>query len=90
MADEGKTELKIDFRLQGVPHVAVQQEDDRIREIRWPVRQVKNHQNKDALFADLQKTCTYDPFREESEKIIQNMGERGMLRTVRNFLVGLA
>ena len=55
VAYEGKTGLKIDFRIQGNPHAAVEQEDDWIREIRRPVRQVKNHSNKYALIADLQK-----------------------------------
>ena len=31
MADEGKTELKINFRIQGNPNVAVEQEYDRMR-----------------------------------------------------------
>ena len=73
MADEGKTEPKIDFRIQGIPHAAVEPEDDRIRVIRRLVRQVKNNRNKDASIADLQNNCTHNRFSEESEKIIHNM-----------------
>ena len=49
-------------------------EDDRIRVIRRLVRQVKNHPNKDALIADLRNNRTYDPFSEDSKKMIHNMG----------------
>ena len=73
MADEGKMELQIDFRIPGIPHAAVEQEDDRIREIRRQVRQVKSHPKKDALISDLQNHCTNNPLSEESKKIGRNM-----------------
>ena len=74
VADEGKTEPKIGFRIQGIPHAAVgQDEDDRIRLIRMLVHQVKNLAHKDALIADMQKNRTYNPFSEESNKMFHNM-----------------
>ena len=75
VADEGKTEPKIDFRIQGVPRAAVEQrEDHRMRVMRKPVRQVKNHPNKDPLIADLQRNRTCNPSGEESKRMIHNMG----------------
>ena len=79
MADEEKTVLKIDFRIQGIPHVAVEQEDDRKREIRRLVHSVKNLPKKTHYFADLQSIRTYNsfsenPFSEESKQMIHNLG----------------
>ena len=55
VADDEKTEPKIDLIIHGIPHAAVQpSEDDRIRVIRRRVHQVKNHPNKDASIALLQ------------------------------------
>ena len=68
-------EHKIDFRIQGIPHAAVEQEeDDGIRLIRRLVHQVKNHPNKDALIADLQSNRTYNPFSKESRQMLHTMG----------------
>ena len=56
----GKIEPNIDLRVHGLPHAAVEQEeDDRIRLFRRFVHQVQNHPNKDALIADLQSNLTY-------------------------------
>ena len=47
VADEGKMEPQIDFRIQGISHAAVErEEDDRIRLIGRLVHQVKNHSKK--------------------------------------------
>ena len=73
VAEEEKTELKIDLRIQGIPQAAVEQEDERTREVRRSVH-LKNHPNKDALTADMQKYCTYNPCSEESKKIFHNLG----------------
>ena len=43
VADDERTELKIVFRVPGIPHAEGEKEDDQIREIRRLVRQVKNH-----------------------------------------------
>ena len=73
-ADEAKTEPKIDFRILGILYASVEQgEDGRIRVISRLMHQVKNHPIKDALIADLQKHRTYDPFSEESKKMIQDL-----------------
>ena len=67
-------EPKIDFRIQGIPRAAVEQdEDNRTRLIRRLLRQFKNHPNKDALITDLQNIRTYNPFSAEPEKMVHNM-----------------
>ena len=67
-------ELKMHLTIQGIPHVAVEQdEDERIREIRRSVHQIKNHPNKGALIAELQNNRTYNPFSGESKNMIHNM-----------------
>ena len=73
---------RIDFRIRGISHAAVAQEED--RRTRSLVHQVKNHSNKDALIADLQDTRTYNPFDEESKPDDSFSGKRGMLRVVRD------
>ena len=66
VTDEGRTEPKFDFRIQGIHDAAVEQNEDYgIRLTRRLVHQVKNHPSKDALIADLQNNRTYNPFREE-------------------------
>ena len=75
VADEGKMELKIDFRIQGASHAAVEEEEDnRTRLIKSLVHQVKNHPNKDALTADLQSNRSYILFSEESKQMIHTLG----------------
>ena len=72
---EGRN-LKLTSENPGIPHAAVEQdEDDRIRVIRKLVHQVKNRPNKDASIADLQNNRTYNPFSEESKKMIPNVGK---------------
>ena len=68
-------EPKIDIRIQGLPHAAVEQdEDDRIPLIGSLVRPVKNHPNEDGLIAHRQNNRTYNAFSEEPKKMIHNMG----------------
>ena len=56
------THSKVDYRIQGIPHAAVKQEDDAQRQlISRLVYQIKNHPNKDALIADLQQNHPYNP-----------------------------
>ena len=69
-----KTELKIDFRTHGIPQAAVEQEDERTSGIKRLVHEVKTHPNKGASIEDLQKTCTYNAFSEESKKVNHNLG----------------
>ena len=76
VADEGKMGPKIDFRVQGFPHAAVVQEDERTRGIRRLVHQVKNHPNKGALIAE--------PKTNKEEK--PQFGECGILLSCAKFL----
>ena len=71
VADEAKTEPKIIFRIQ-IFHMLQSSKERRL--IKRLVYHVKNHPNKDALIANLQKNRTYRPFRDESKKMIHNMG----------------
>ena len=73
MADEGKTELKIDFIIQGIPHVAVEQWDDRTREIRRLVPQVKNLPEKRNINRRLAEQLHVHSFQWKPKKIIHNM-----------------
>ena len=69
------SETKIDFRIQSIPHAAVEQdEDDRKRLIRSQMCEVENHLDKEALIADLQNIGTHNPFSVESKKMIHNLG----------------
>ena len=61
VADEEKTELEIDFRIQGIPQAAVEQEDERTRGIERLVHLIKNHSNQSASFST------------ESKKVIHNL-----------------
>ena len=56
-------EPKIDLRIQGTPHAAVEQEEDsRPRLIGRLVHAVMHHPNKDASIADLQSKHPYTPW----------------------------
>ena len=69
-------EPKIDVRIQGLSHAAVEQdEDSRTRLIEIQVHQVKNHPNKDALIAELQSNRPFiNPLKEESKQMILTPG----------------
>ena len=58
MTDEGKTELKIDCRIQGIPQAAA-------RGIQRIGHLIKNLPDKSALIKDLQTICTCNPFSEK-------------------------
>ena len=64
----------LDFRIQGIPQAAVEQEDERTRGIKRLVHLCKNHPDKSASIKDLQTTGTYNPFSEESKKVIHIFG----------------
>ena len=75
VADDGKMELEIDFRIQSVSHGAVEQEEDsRTRLIQRLVHQVKNHPNKNAWIADLHRNRPKNPLSEESKQMIHTLG----------------
>ena len=65
-------EVDIDFRISGLPHSVVQQnENSRFREL---VKKIENHPHRQDLQADLQQNNTYNPFSEKSKKMIKDMG----------------
>ena len=75
VADEEKKEFKIDLRVQGIPQKkAVYQDEDRTRRIKRLAHMLQNQSKEKALIRDLQKTDTFNPVSEESEKIIHNLG----------------
>ena len=65
-------EVDIYFRIPGLPHSVVKQADNyRVREL---VKQIENHPHRQALGRDLQQNNAYNPFSEESKKMIQDVG----------------
>ena len=64
-------EVDIDFRVSGLPHAVVKQaENSRVREL---VKKVESHPHRQDLQADLQQNNAYNPFRENSKKMIKDM-----------------
>ena len=68
VADEEKTELKVDFRIQGIPQAPVVQEDERNGEIKGRFIWSKIWMTR------VQKIGSCNLFSEESKKIIHNLG----------------
>ena len=65
-------ERDIDFRVSGLPHAVVKQaENFRVREL---VKKIESHSHRDALQADLQKKNIYNPFSDNSNAMICEMG----------------
>ena len=72
--NEGDTLPKIDYRIQGLPHSVVEQEDNTRREVvNKLIHQIETHQDRDALKADLQQNQAYNPFTEKSKNMIHSM-----------------
>ena len=66
---------EIDFRIQGLPHSAVQEHDHiRKQAVQKLIHQFENHPNKEALQEDQQQKSAFNPFSEKSKKIIYSMG----------------
>ena len=64
----------IDFRIQGLPHSIVQQQDDTRREaVKKLIHQFETHPNRKALKADLENYQAFNPFSEESKDMISSM-----------------
>ena len=66
--------IKIDLRVPGVPQKAVFEDEDRTKRIRRLAHTLKNQSEEKALIKDMQKTDTFNPFSEGSNKIIHNLG----------------
>ena len=66
---------EIDFRIQGLPHSAVQEHDHiRKQAVQKLIHQFANHPNKEALQEDLQQKRAFNPFSEKSKEMIYTMG----------------
>ena len=62
---------KIDFRIQGLRHSAVQEHDHIRKEaVQKLIHQFENHPNKEALQADLKQNRSFKPFSEQSKEMI--------------------
>ena len=67
-----REEIDIDFRVSGLPHAVVKQgQNFRVREL---VKKIESHPHRRALQADVQQTNAYNPFSQESEVMIRDMG----------------
>ena len=65
-------EIDIDFRVPGLSHAVVKQaENFRVREL---VRKIESHPHREALQADLQQNNVYNPFIDDSNAMIREMG----------------
>ena len=72
--DEQSTpnEENIDFRILGLSHSVVQQDQNsRVCEL---VKKIENHAHRHALQRDLQQNKAYNPFSAKSKQIIQDVG----------------
>ena len=66
-----ENEVDIDFRILGLPNYVVKQVDNyRVREF---VKKIDNHPHRQSLQRDLQQNNAYNPFREKSRKMIEDM-----------------
>ena len=74
VADKEKKEFKIDLRVHGIPQTAVDQGEDRTRGIKRSAHMIIFRSKEKALIRDLQKTDTFNPFCEESKRVIHNLG----------------
>ena len=64
-------EVDIDFRIPGLPHSVVKQAEK--YRVRGRVKQIENHPRRQALQRDLQQNNAYNPFSEQSKKMIKDM-----------------
>ena len=71
--DVGIITHKIDFRIQRLPHSSVEEaEQERIRKLG---NRIENHLHRDELQADLMQVNVYNPFSENSWKMIHDIGD---------------
>ena len=67
-----REEIDIDFRMSGLPHAVVKQAEN--FSVRGLVKKIESHLHRQALQADLQQSNAYNPFSENSKKMIRDMG----------------
>ena len=66
---------EIDYRIQGLPHCTVEQEDHtRKKAVKKLIHQFETHPNRVALKADLRQNYAYSPFSEKSKDMNRSMG----------------
>ena len=67
-----REEVDIDFRVSGLPHAVVKQEENfRVQEL---VKKIESHLHREALQADLQQNDVFNPFSDDSKAMIREMG----------------
>ena len=67
-----REEIDIDFRVSRLPHAVVKQaENFRVREL---VKKIESHPHREVFQADLQQNNVYNPFSDELEAMIREMG----------------
>ena len=67
-----KEEHKIDFRVPGLSHAVVKEAEHlRVQEL---VKRIENHLHREALHADLQQNNAYNPFSNNSKRMIRELG----------------
>ena len=72
VTDRQDEELKIDFRIPGLSHEIVKEAEHlRVQEL---VNRIETHPHRAALHADLQQNNVYNPFSENSKKMILELG----------------
>ena len=65
----------IDYRIQGLPHSTVEQEDNTRKEVANKlIHQFETHPDREALKADLRQNQAYNPFSEKSKNMTHGMG----------------
>ena len=69
-------EVDIDFRVSGLPHAVVKQEE--IFHVRELVMKIENHPHRQDLQADQQQNHACNHFSEKSKKMIKDMGNVAM------------
>ena len=66
---------EIDFRIQALPHSAVQEHDHIRKEaVQKLSHQFETHPNKEALQRDLKQNRAFNPFSEQTKEMIYSMG----------------
>ena len=74
-----------DFRIQGLPHSTVQEQDHIRKEaVQKLIHQFETHPNKEALQADLKQNHAFNPFSEQSKEMIYRHGKHGVFRDLRD------
>ena len=73
------SELNMDFRIFGFPHVVKQSESFRVREL---VKKIESHPDLHGFQLDLQQHKAYNPFSTTFKKMIQDVGNFELLESI--------